>query len=1537
MYVKNKMRKLSLLLALSLVLTGIPFSGNARIVHATESATGEQTPVAALTTGDSAYVIDENYNGYTEGTLFSGTHGENYTTSCSAGYSSTARVVKRNLIDKTAESDDYCMEFMPAFDGSTDKLFYVNLVETAMFSLGETVTEDRYVVLEVDMATAGTATKENGYKLFLNRHSGESHSIARFVLYDDYITRHTSSSNIAPQKENGLANKGEFGHLKVVVDRQTYTYSYYWNNILVERDISGLWTTTQVPTLARFLFYIPAEVTAEDTDNKLYVDNMQLYALDESPVPTPAPTASPIPRLEVLVNHAETALAYGRNIEGSLYPNLFVDGIDVTTKEAPIWNKFTNDQYYYSNLYGQSNFLKMLEGLTLLTGDDKYKQIAYDQVKFRFDTPGLVDNNGLPYAGGHVVLDVKTGKVGWLHHETKNYQLPMELYYSADPEGTVKFATAYWNAHVYDITNLEFNRHGLYNKDMRDIWNPDNYDETLGYNPSPFFETEKIAFTCTANDMMEMAWFLAKQTGESKYAVAAEALLDKYIAITDPSTGLTGSQYGILQYPIDRFIYNFQGADFVTKSGVDFKTLEDGDSAILGETDLITANTLDSTVGYGPQALLPYASDNEKIYQYLKGNMLAVAEFVYDGDRHKYITPILNDGTDLNDGTTKLVATRGGYYKVQGASFPESEAVFELTLKSAIDICNMLREEDAEAKATIWEMARTWAANRGMGDIGTAMGENVNVNLSTSNGNAGNTLAAVSLYKYTGNQAYYDLAVRMADNIIKAYYDTDKKMFHQYKNAAYAKFDTQAMYAVFCVEAMTQGLVDEINMDLSHCGAEYLHDGMGQAMDTDVFFNRNKIPVTAVRFDKAQETIVVAKNPQVNFTDLEGVPEAHAIRQMASIGVVSGETDGTFQPSATVTRGEFVEMVEKLCGISDITLTDALPDAVEDVVITREEAASIVVKALQTATPDATYYGSNALARATDAAEVAQWALDYVNIVVNHRLMLDLDDTTFEPRAQVTKAMAAEIFQNLSRYLTLDSVKTLTAEVEPFNADSAVITYSTSDVSVVEVDTQGRLYPVGLGTATVYATADGVTSAIEITVEESENWMIREVYVDGEIYEGFNPQALEHELLLYKGTTEVPQITAISYSGAEVDITLPENLPGTVALKVQGAEQGYHIYLNPTLVTVTVDENFNRPVGTVLEDIFTENYNWFINTAVNYEPYVTVMAKNAIDIDAAEDEGCVVFPYTHALNIEGVFALELDDTLVYTVGEEADDMRLIIEMDVAVKDMAGKTNGFYIYFSEHRNTGGTASITRLYITEENDIIRRKTSGNELYNDGTRRHIEDNTFANVKLVVDKKAKTFDYYIDGDLLEKDVAFMSSETHNFGRIIFGIPNEEADCNAQMFVDNIKVYEQRSNVVEEELSQEPVPTVTPKPTISPDATPTPSPIPTIAPSPTPAPTITPSPTPTPTIAPSHTPTPTATPTVRPTFDPMLPFDVEPTPTPKPVELVGRTLILNDDIGVTFYLDVADTVDKDDVKVKFTLANQKTSEVTMEDAITKS
>ncbi|MBQ4259707.1 MAG: S-layer homology domain-containing protein [Lachnospiraceae bacterium] len=1160
---------------------------------------------------------------------------------------------------------------------------------------------------------------------------------------------------------------------------------------------------------------------------------------------------TPSGRLEALVKHAENALLYGRNIEGALYPQLLVDGIDPVTKEPAIWNKFTSDKYYVSNLYGQSLLLKMLEGLTWITGEEKYKDAAYTQIQMRFDDPELADVNGLPYAGDHVLFDVFAGKKYAVAHETKDDQLPVELYYRVDPEGFERFVTAYWNAHIFDPSCLVMNRHGEFNKPMQngDFWSSEYT------NPSPWIESSTAPFIVTANDMIDLAGYLSVQTGDPKYIAWGNRLLDKYIAITNKETGLTGSVYGMMYKTStnarDRFLQNFAGADFVDATGVDYKTLTEDDYEICGETMILQKTTLNSTTGYGPQAYINLyrLTGDEKYYDFVKNNLLGFVRYVYDPVRHVYKTPMSTNGTDFNPGEDNgpiLVAPRAGYYRQEGLSFAESETPADLSLWGLIETVNMLKDEDAAEKAELWEAARTWAVHAGLGDIGTAPGENVNVNLNTQSTSVAYTMTVISLYKYTGHQQYYDLAVKMGENIIKEYFNEETGLFTSNSKAPYVKFNSQQMYAVFCVEAMTRGLLDQINLDFAASGVETNHDGIGsEATESDVFYGRSKVRIKKLDLGTEAYSLVMDQVPNIEMNDIYGHESERAIRQMVALGIMDVDANGNFTPEASVTRGKFVQMVVELFGFTDTSVpadfrfSDVAGKSYYEAVVaaenagimdenmgatlfdgekivTREEMASIIVKALQVKKPEIPWHVANALYRIQDADSISAWAKDYVDIATNYRLMIDITEDIFNPKLDVNNAMVADTFQNICRYIELPQLQKISATISPYNADRQVITWETSDATVLEIDEQGRLYPLKSGSVIVTATADSEISKIEVIISEKEGWMIKEIYVDGELLENFNANTRAYEMNLYLGTTTAPAVTAVSYSGEPVDVKLPDELPGRVELNVHGYDVKYTIDMDNTLVNYAVNENFNHKINTSLTNVVSEQYNWIVNgTSVKYDPFWKVIPRNWVNPNE-EGYGCMWFPYRHELACpSGATArLRIGEEYEYFFGPQQDDMLLIIELEFAVKNMADKVDGFNITFNEP-TTSGTKSIARINVV--NNEIKRRTNSTK-FNQGTIQKIEDERFYQIRLVVDKKTGTFDYYLDGVLLEKDVAPFHAAVTGFGTIGFQVPHQAEYCNAEMFFDNIKVYELQKSVVEETFDQNPVPTHSPEPTASPN-----------------------------------------------------------------------------------------------------------------------
>ena len=1161
---------------------------------------------------------------------------------------------------------------------------------------------------------------------------------------------------------------------------------------------------------------------------------------------------TPSSRLEALTKHADNVLLYGRNVEGSLYPQLFVDGIDPVTKEHTIWNKFTpNKMYYNSNLYGQTLLLKMLEGMTWITGEEKYQDAAYEQVQFRYDTPELLDKNGLFYTGPHALVDVKEGRMALLQHETKEDQLPLELYNRVDPEGFKRFVTAYWNSHIYDTSCLDMNRHGEFDKDMAngDFWSSDYT------NPSPWYLTESAGFFITAMDMIDAAYYLTEVTGDPIYQTWGERLLDKYLYTTDPNTGFFNTQIGLMYSDnddyTDRWIHSFHGADFVDNAGTDYKTLTEDDYLLANEGMHITRIKLRYMTGAVIQNFVHYyeTTGQQKLYDLIKNYMLGFVRYAYDAGTHSMKTPILTNGTDLNPGEGNgpiLVAPRAGYFGKEGSVQAENEAIQKQSLVGLIETAHLLKNEDAAERAEIWEAARAFARFEGLGDIGTALGENVNVNLQTDATDVYTTIAVVTLYKYTGNQQYYDLAVKMADNIIKAYFDEEAGLFISNKKAPYAQFGNTEMYAVYCVEAMTRGLLDQINLDYSLASIEMPHDGMGtEVNDGDVFYSRSEVKVKKVDLGAETYALVLDENPSFEITDVSGHENESAIRQMVALGVMGVDEQGSFAPENTVTRGELVQIVVDLfgfdnttvptdfrftdvtgkpyyeavviaenAGILDANMGTTLFDG--DKIVTREEMASIIVKALQKKLPENTWYVANSLYRIQDADTISAWAKEYADIATNYRLMVDITEDIFRPKTDVTKAMVADVFQNICRYMELPQLQKLTATITPHDADRQVITWESSDTSILEIDQQGRLYPLQTGSVIVTATTEWKTAQIEVIVSEREDWMIKEIHLNDELLENFNTNIRDYEKNLYLGTSTVPTVTAVSFSGEPVEVKLPEALPGRVELNVRGCDVKYVIDLDNTLVEYTIDENFNHKIGTLIENVITDKYNWFASgRAVTYLPFWKVIPRNWVNSNE-EGYGCMAFPYRHELYAPSgaVNKLCIVEEYAYTFGPDQDDMLIIAEVEFAVKNMEDKVNGFNLYFSE-QTSSGTRSVARFDIID-NEVRRRISS--KTYNNGTTYPIEDDRFYQIRLVIDKKTGKFSYYMNGELLEKDVSSFSSTVSGLGCIEFSVPREAEYCNAEMFFDNIKVYELQRSYVEATMSQNPRPTHSPKPTESPN-----------------------------------------------------------------------------------------------------------------------
>lgn len=117
-------------------------------------------------------------------------------------------------------------------------------------------------------------------------------------MFDTTFGRNLSSSAVQAETDREPSVEGKFNSLKVVIERETKKFSYYWNDRLVATNVGSI-HGAECTTFGHIRFQLPYETSTETTtDSRLYVDNVKVYYQDFLPAPaqpTAAPTAEPTP------------------------------------------------------------------------------------------------------------------------------------------------------------------------------------------------------------------------------------------------------------------------------------------------------------------------------------------------------------------------------------------------------------------------------------------------------------------------------------------------------------------------------------------------------------------------------------------------------------------------------------------------------------------------------------------------------------------------------------------------------------------------------------------------------------------------------------------------------------------------------------------------------------------------------------------------------------------------------------------------------------------------------------------------------------------------------------------------------------------------------------------------------------------------------------------------------------------------------------------------------------------------------------------
>ncbi|HEX3730606.1 MAG TPA: hypothetical protein VHV47_12425 [Opitutaceae bacterium] len=504
-------------------------------------------------------------------------------------------------------------------------------------------------------------------------------------------------------------------------------------------------------------------------------------------------------RLKVVVDYANNVLtdARDRTPNRTEYSPLLAGGVNVFTKDQLKWIFPDGRELTWTDFTIQQNLMRELDALTKLTGDPKYAALAKENYAYYFEF--LQDKSGLLQWGGHRFVDIVTQKgVGMRDgdptspHELKNAYPYYEMMYEVNPGATVKYISAFWNAHVFNWNTMEISRHGEYGHAPGANW-----DHPFS-NPAPYFETKGLSFMDAGNDLIYSGAMLYKLTGDQGALLWTKRLHDQYVKARDPKTHL-----GAYQYTQPRKTEN-PPDDAETKSWF-------GDRAKrqLGP-DFPGHVVLEATVLLRQQAVTIYADNALMEMQVGEAlgdagrDMIATTRqgmdaFVNDAliPGKNLLRPMLTDGTDLSG----FVMKRNGYYARKGTVLEPFRADPEFLLSYA-------RGFLLTGDPLMWKMARSVASDYNLGDLGATPGENVQVNLGTDCYSAVALFSVLDLYEKTKNEAYLNLGRAIGDNIVKHYYHHG--YFTPYEDTIYANINAIEPYALLALDAVIKGTPDKV-------------------------------------------------------------------------------------------------------------------------------------------------------------------------------------------------------------------------------------------------------------------------------------------------------------------------------------------------------------------------------------------------------------------------------------------------------------------------------------------------------------------------------------------------------------------------------------------------------------------------------------------------------------------------------------------------------------------------------------------------------
>ena len=237
--------------------------------------------------------------------------------------------------------------------------------------------------------------------------------------------------------------------------------------------------------------------------------------------------------------------------------------------------------------------------------------------------------------------------------------------------------------------------------------------------------------------------------------------------------------------------------------------------------------------------------------------------------------------------------------------------------------------------------------------------------------------------------------------------------------------------------------------------------------DTDVDTDKD----TDVDTDKDTDKDTDVTPVETEFADVPAdYWAAECINNLKDLGIVNGKTATTFEPESNVTRAEFAKIIALAFGLEATTTESAFTDCTADAwytpyVIAATEAGYIKGMAEDFYGADenitrqdiATILGRIIGAEAateltfTDAADIADYAVDGVAAMVALSVINGYEDGSFRPANNATRAEVAKIICGLVESLTAEEAPAVDADAD-VTVNEDVDANADADADVVEAE-----------------------------------------------------------------------------------------------------------------------------------------------------------------------------------------------------------------------------------------------------------------------------------------------------------------------------------------------------------------------------------------------------------------------------------------------------------------------------------------------------